>query len=253
MIDPVTSFPLYMQIYGHLQSQILDGTLKVGDKLPSERELGGIYNASRITVRQALERLVKDDLIVTVQGKGAYVRRPLLKLDLMQVRSFGAIMQERGLAASTRLLAFEEIANDEVFEEIVKDDAFTGFAGGEASRMELMGYVQGKPAVHYRAIIRRDVAQRIVPVAREHERQGHVFSTFSLFNEIGCRISQVKQEIFAEEADDFLASVLDVLPGKALLKTNSLAFDAAKAPLEYKVAHYRSDRYSFSLVRENVA
>ncbi len=244
MIDPAASIPLYMQIYGHLQSQILDGTLQVGDKLPSERELGGIYNASRITVRQALERLLKDELIVTVQGKGAYVKRPLLRLDLMQVTSFGAIMQERGLAASTKLLGFEEG---------VRVDPSVGFSGSEASRLELMGLVQGKPAVHYRAIIRREVAQRIVPLAREHERHGRVFSTFSLFSEIGCRVSKVNQEIFAEDADDFLASVLDVLPGKALLKMSSLAFDAANAPLEYKVAHYRSDRYSFSLVRENLA
>ena len=244
MINPKASIPLYMQIYRHLQSQILNSTLQVGDKLPSERELGGIYHASRITVRQALERLLKDELIVTVQGKGAYVRRALLRLDLMQVSSFGTIMQERGLAASTRLLGFEES---------VKDEPFTGFAGREASRMELLGLIQGKPAVHYRAIIRRDVAQRIVPLAREHERHGHVFSTFSLFGEIGCRISQVNQEIFAEDADNFLASVLDVLPGKALLKMTYLAFDAANAPLEYKVGHYRSDRYSFSVVRKNLA
>jgi len=243
MIDPVASIPLYMRIYRHLQSQILNNTLQVGDKLPSERELGGIYNASRITVRQALERLLKDELIVTVQGKGAYVRRSLLKLDLMQVSSFGAIMQERGLAASTRLLGFEEN---------VKVEPFIGFAGGVASRMELLGLIQGKPAVHYRAIIRRDVAQRIVPLAREHERHGRVFSTFSLFGEIGCRISQVNQEIFAEDADNFLASVLDVLPGRALLKMTYLAFDAANAPLEYKVGHYRSDRYSFSVVRKNL-
>lgn len=244
MIDSTLSIPLYMQIYRHLQSQILDGTLHVGDKLPSERELGNIYNASRITVRQALERLLKDELIVTVQGKGAYVRRALLKLDLMRVSSFGAIMQERGLAASTRLLCFEES---------VTDDLFIGSAAGGASRMELLGLVQGKPAVYYHSIIRRDVAQRIVPLARDHERHGRVFSTFSLFDEIGCRISRIDQEIFAEDADPVLASVLDVLPGKALLKMSYLALDAANIPLEYKVAHYRSDRYSFSLVRTSLA
>jgi len=61
----------------------------------------------------------------------------------------------------------------------------------------------------------------------------------------------VNQEIFAEDADDFLAATLEVAPGKALLKMDYLAFDAANMPLEYKVAHYRSDRYSFSLVRKN--
>lgn len=50
-----------------------------------------------------------------------------------------------------------------------------------------------------------------------------------------------------------VAATLEAAPGKALLKMEYLALDAANIPLEYKVAHYRSDRYSFSLVRKNMA
>jgi GntR family transcriptional repressor for pyruvate dehydrogenase complex len=58
-----------------LQGQILQGTLKPGNRLPSERSLCGIYGVGRTTVREALKFLVVRGL-VTRKGRGVVVADP---------------------------------------------------------------------------------------------------------------------------------------------------------------------------------
>lgn len=59
-----------------LRRAISDKTYKPGDKLPSESQLATQHRASRPTVRRALQELRLRGLIVTRQGKGAFVRMP---------------------------------------------------------------------------------------------------------------------------------------------------------------------------------
>ena len=54
MIYRKESGALYEQLVGKLEQQIADGTLRQGDKLPSENMLAKENSISRVTVRQAL-------------------------------------------------------------------------------------------------------------------------------------------------------------------------------------------------------
>lgn len=62
-------------IYNQILLKISDGTYPEGEKLPSEGEFCKLFNASRISVRSALQRLDAIGLIETFQGKGSYVKR----------------------------------------------------------------------------------------------------------------------------------------------------------------------------------
>ncbi|MGL6107002.1 GntR family transcriptional regulator [Romboutsia sp.] len=73
----VNSFiPLYQQLYDNLRKQIASGRYKPGDKLPSEGDLCKEFSVSRITVRNALNELVKEDILCKKRGKGTYVTVP---------------------------------------------------------------------------------------------------------------------------------------------------------------------------------
>jgi GntR family transcriptional regulator, transcriptional repressor for pyruvate dehydrogenase complex len=63
-------------IYKSFENQIINGELRPGDKLPSENELCKIWDISRISVRQALDRLVSLGLLHKVSGSGTYVSEP---------------------------------------------------------------------------------------------------------------------------------------------------------------------------------
>ena len=64
----------YVQIADDLRRQILDGDLQGGDRLPTESDLMSDYGVSRIVVRQAMETLRSEGLIVSQQGRGTFVR-----------------------------------------------------------------------------------------------------------------------------------------------------------------------------------
>ena len=49
--------PVYIQIHDQLKNEIEQGIWKVGDRLPSERELAVKFNVSRMTLRQEIQYL----------------------------------------------------------------------------------------------------------------------------------------------------------------------------------------------------
>ncbi|WP_119157265.1 FadR/GntR family transcriptional regulator [Caldimonas tepidiphila] len=61
------------QLYGQIFEQIVSGQLKVGDRLPSEKEICDSFGVSRPVVREALLRLGADGLVTSHQGLGTFV------------------------------------------------------------------------------------------------------------------------------------------------------------------------------------
>jgi GntR family transcriptional regulator len=71
-IDHDSPEPVYVQLAGILRDQIEDGTLT--SRVPSVRTLAQQYGVSHITADKALSVLKQEGLIMSVRGKGAYVR-----------------------------------------------------------------------------------------------------------------------------------------------------------------------------------
>ncbi len=64
------------EIYNKMLAKISEGYWKEGDRLPSESQLCRMYDASRGSVRAALQKLQANGLIVTRQGLGSIVTMP---------------------------------------------------------------------------------------------------------------------------------------------------------------------------------
>ncbi|MEO3750144.1 GntR family transcriptional regulator [Streptomyces sp. B6B3] len=75
-INPSDPTPAYLQIAGDLRRAISDKELEDGDQLPSLRSLMADYGAASGTVRQALDQLQNEGLIIARQGQGVFVRMP---------------------------------------------------------------------------------------------------------------------------------------------------------------------------------
>ena len=65
---------LYRRVEAVLRDQIADGVFASGMRMPSEAALQAAHKVSRGTIRQALEALEQDDLIVRQPGRGTFVR-----------------------------------------------------------------------------------------------------------------------------------------------------------------------------------
>jgi GntR family transcriptional repressor for pyruvate dehydrogenase complex len=71
--SPIQSSRLYEQIVEQIEQHILDGVLKLGEKLPSERELCEQFNVSRTVVREAIRTLREKGLVDIQPGRGTFI------------------------------------------------------------------------------------------------------------------------------------------------------------------------------------
>ena len=83
----------HRRIFDHLLASIQSGELKPGDRLPSEAELGKLFEASRITVAKAVNDLQRMGLVTRRPGAGTHVRSE----ERPSGRTFGLLIPELGL------------------------------------------------------------------------------------------------------------------------------------------------------------
>ncbi len=103
------SSPLYAQLCDDIRMWISEQLYKVGDKLPTERELCEIYKISRSTVRRAFVELEKEGVISSRQGAGIFVEQAPLQQSLQRFYSFSDEMRRRGLTPGNRILSFQRM------------------------------------------------------------------------------------------------------------------------------------------------
>jgi GntR family transcriptional regulator len=74
-MDHADSRPAYQRVAHDLRHAIATGTYQPGDQLPTLAELTTRYGIAVMTARDAIRQLVAEGLVISRQGKGAYVLR----------------------------------------------------------------------------------------------------------------------------------------------------------------------------------
>ena len=90
--------PPSRRIADQLREQIVQGGLKPGDRLPSERELAALHGAARNTAREAITILRNEGLVDAQHGRGAFVRQRPAFLRLGPARYSRRLRRETGLS-----------------------------------------------------------------------------------------------------------------------------------------------------------
>jgi GntR family transcriptional regulator len=78
--------------------------LDVGEAIPSERQLSAELGVSRLTLRAALDDLVRDGSLVRRRGSGTFVGQPKIAQELTMT-SFSEDMRRRGMRPGSRTLS----------------------------------------------------------------------------------------------------------------------------------------------------
>lgn len=84
-------------------------SLAVGEAIPSERRLSLDLGVARLTVRAALDELVRDGYLIRRHGSGTFVSQPKIAQQLT-LTSFSDDMRRRGLTPSSRTLELTTIS-----------------------------------------------------------------------------------------------------------------------------------------------
>jgi len=72
-IDRDSKLKLYVQIYTIIKEKIESGEWPAGTQIPTEDELCKMYDVSKVTVREAIQELVREGCLKRQQGKGTFV------------------------------------------------------------------------------------------------------------------------------------------------------------------------------------
>lgn len=65
--------PIYIQVKESIEDSIINGTLKVGERIPSTNELAKFYNINPATARQGMNELAVEDIVRKQRGVGMFV------------------------------------------------------------------------------------------------------------------------------------------------------------------------------------
>ncbi len=111
--------PIYEQLISYFRHMIQSGELKVGEKLITEGEICELLEISRTTVRQSMDKLVKDGLIVRQRGRGSFVADSKLQRPINYLYNFTENMNKLGVTPSSIILkASIDFVNDYVREKL---------------------------------------------------------------------------------------------------------------------------------------
>lgn len=231
--------PLFRQISDGLRRQIEAGHLKPGDAIPSEREYVEQLGVSRMTVRAALDELVREGLLVRQHGRSTVVAGARINKNALGFMSFTEDMRARGLEASSRLLRLEaEMADAAVAAQL-------GLGVGErVVCIERVRLANAEPMALERCFLPH---ARFAGLLDEDLTQQSLYEV--LERRFGCRPMLAEESIEAILLDTQEARQLGVARNSPALLARRITRDEHGQLIEAVQTLYRADRYRMLFVR----
>lgn len=114
------SLPLYQETANRIKDDIISANLSKGNMIPSEAKLSKVYEVSRVTIRRAIQLLIEENLLYSIQGSGTYIKNSKIEYDIFKSQSFKAEMIERGTDFSNEILEFQLTVPSKGVQEALK-------------------------------------------------------------------------------------------------------------------------------------
>jgi GntR family transcriptional regulator len=230
--------PKYYQVKRSIVEKIDNDEFRLGSMIPSERELMGAFNVSRITIRKAIEELEQEGYLYKVQGKGTYVKGDQNRQNLISITSCTQDVIRLGMVPSRRVLVNKIIPADKKrqhqLELVENEDVFC---------LSRIYYADGEP-INY--------TTTFLPYKYINGIEKHDFSLESLYEviekEYNIQIYRAERTIEAVIAHGETAEHLDVNEGIPLLLFQCVTYGkmpGKECPIETFKCAYRSDKFKF--------
>lgn len=237
MINDELPIPKYAQIAEHLRAKVEELTKEGKDKFLSDDELIKMFEVSRMTIRQAVQLLVKEGLLKRIQGKGTFiVRKDKLQTDIAKLDTFfqGWYLEK---SFHVKLISRGPVPCPEGV------DAKLGVEPGEeVYQVKRLRLSEGIPVVIDNRYLLKKYGEQITDEEYVHYSFSHLF-----FNKFNMSLTEGEIEIEAVLASEEVSEILGISAGSPILY-RSVDLRAKKCCVLTGTSSYRGDMYKYKSV-----
>ena len=234
-IGKTGAMPYYHRIASSLRDLIMDTEFDEDGKqvaLPSESELCAIYQVTRATVRHALDVLEREGLIYRERGRGTFLRRRRVQLDVSRLSSTTEELRARGWQPGVRILGLRRMVPRPHVQRTLH------LSGGqevwETHRLRL---ADGEPI----SLQWSYISCEIVPDLDQHDVSGSLWNT--LRHVYGIELTDADLIVRARPASTKEAELLEIEEGAPVFFIEETSYSQDGQLIEYEHGVWRGDRY----------
>jgi GntR family transcriptional regulator len=210
--------------------------MQPGDRLPSDAELVAEFGVSRMTARNAMQRLAEEGLVTRQPGRGSFVGSPGAHRRTDRLMTFSSEMARRGRVPSSRLLTrgIRPSSHPEA--------AALGLTRSEpVVEVRRLRLADGQPMALETAILIVDCAAAVLRADLE------TGSLHTAISSAGLTLRNGTGTVGAGAATAEDARLLDIRRGDPLLIERRVIVDDTGRRIESTESRYPADRYALDV------
>lgn len=226
--------PLYYQVMRSLKEDVLTGRFHPEERLPSEAELTEMFSVSRVVVRQALQMLEDQGLVVRSKGRGTFVASELASDEAPVLSGYIEDFLRVGGALNVKVIEFGLIKASPDLAAVFKVPE-----GSDLFHVKRLRSVQSWPFSVVDNYLPYEIGKMLPMAYLEDEPLMTLIE-----KHVGIPIEWASQVFQAVSADTTLAGLLDIDAMAPILKMILTAYTAENRAVNHAAVHFRSDRYN---------
>lgn len=232
--------PIYQQLIDNIKQKIVNGELKVGNRLPSERDMAEKYGINRMTIRNAIKKMVAEGTLTSKRGSGTYVASyPSIesKLELANNGhlSLSAQIRQKGMKSSRKTLLLRKIHPEGETKDYFPNESYIY----EITRLSL---INDEPyafqIVH-------------IPFSKFKDADRFNFETFSLYeymDDQGHRPTTMITYLSIESLPKEFLEIMNIKENQKIFHFDYFGFDDDHAMVEFTKSYHLPKYTSFHYV-----
>lgn len=231
--------PLHAQAEEILRRMIQDKCYSDGRLLPKEVELAKSLGIARNTLRQAIDRLVYEGVLIRKKGYGTYVAPKSVLGNGRNWKSFSQEMRAMGIEVRTFETSF-------------------GPKPVPAACSEFFGVEEGRPLICLQRLRGKTDLPFVffvsffspeIQLSPDEDMGAPLYDI--LREKYGVAVKTSRELLSASGASPFISGKLGVVENSPILVRERFVYDINDRPVEYNIGYYRADSFTYSIVFTN--
>lgn len=228
--------PMHIQLKEIIKRKIMEEEYKLGEQIPSEREMAMMYGLNRMTVKNAINGLVEEGFLKRVHGSGTYVIKTGITRDLETLTGLSATIKDKGLTPSSKVVIQDVIVGfKEMNKKLELDESAKIF------RLLRLRLGDGQP------IALEDTYVPYELLADIEKQNFEILSLYDFMQQNGVNVKESLQYLTLEKINERESKYLRVAPDTPVFAFTYISKDESGRIVEYTKSYTLGDNTTFEV------